>query len=1043
MRTSATAWILFSCAIRLAAQNAATTVNVDAAAAKHPINPHIYGLSFAATSDLAGTNFTMNRYGGNSTTRYNWQINGDNRGSDWYFESFADTSSVAGQRGDDFISTTRAANVGAEALITIPMINYIGALGANRSSLRSFSISKYGAQTGHDPYNADAGNGISTANGNPNITGNNPTDASTANSVSIQQSWVQHIVNTWGLASAGGLKYYVMDNEHSIWHSTHRDVHPIGATYNEIYNDLVGYAGAVRAVDPNAIIAGPEEWGWFAQFYSGFDQQNGAGAANSDYNTHAHTYYYPWLLQQLYNYQQTTGTQLLNVLTVHYYPQDGSYGNDDTAATRLIRNRSTRSLWDPNYVDQSWINQVGINGGKVYLIPSLKSMVSQYYPGLQTGITEYNWGDEANLNGATTQADVLGIFGREGLDLATRWTVPPNPSPTYLAMEIYRNYDGKLSTFGDTSVSDAVANPDNLSSFASIRTSDGAMTVMVINKQTGSTPVTLNLANFSSSGTATGWQISSATQSTIASLGSIAVSNNAIATTVPSQSITLFVIPAGSVTSAPSTPTGLAASVGSGTVALTWNASGGATSYTVKRASVSGGPYTSIATVGTTSYGDAGLTNGATYFYVVVATNTIGSSGNSAEVSATPILPPAFTSSAIAAPNPVNQGVQTTITLTVTCTANTLTNGNVQIYLIDPNGNNAGLQNFTGQNFTTGQKQTYQMNFSPTLAGTYTIAGGVFSATWQQWSWNAAAGSITVGSSLSFTSSATATPTSIAVGQSSSISASVKDTGTGALSNGNVELQIFNSAGTAVATQVWSGQNFTGGQTIPYSYTWTPAAGTPAGSYTVELGVFDSSWSTNYYWNSSAATISVTTGAQPPPAPTGLAATAGNAQITLSWTASTGATSYNVYRGTTAGGESKTAIKTGLTSTAYTDNSVTNGQIYYYKVAAVNSAGTSGLSNETSGTPMGPPPAPANLTASAGSGQITLKWTASAGATSYNIYRGTTSNGESGTPIKTGVTSATYTDTGLTKGQTFYYKVAAVNANGTSPLSAQVSGKAH
>ena len=184
----------------------------------------------------------------------NWLLNGDNRGNDWYFESYGDSSATPGQRGDDFITSTRAAGVGAEALITIPMIPYVGNLGTNRSSLRSFSIAKYGPQTASDPYNADAGNGISTAAGNPFITGNNPADASTPNSVSMQQGWVQHIVNTWGLAANGGLKYYVMDNEHSIWHSTHRDVHPIGATYSEIYNDFVNYAGAVRAVDPGAII---------------------------------------------------------------------------------------------------------------------------------------------------------------------------------------------------------------------------------------------------------------------------------------------------------------------------------------------------------------------------------------------------------------------------------------------------------------------------------------------------------------------------------------------------------------------------------------------------------------------------------------------------------------------------------------------------------------------------------------------------------------------------------------------------------------------
>ena len=86
------------------------------------------------------------------------------------------------------------------------------------------------------------------------------------------------------------------------------------------------------------------------------------------------------------------------------------------------------------------------------------------------------------MNGATTQADIWGIFGREGLDLANRWTTPATDSPTYLAMKMYRNYDGNGSAFGDTSVGASVANPDQVSAFASIRASDGALTVMVVNK---------------------------------------------------------------------------------------------------------------------------------------------------------------------------------------------------------------------------------------------------------------------------------------------------------------------------------------------------------------------------------------------------------------------------------------------------------------------------------------------------------------------------------------------------------------------------------
>ena len=108
----------------------------------------------------------------------------------------------------------------------------------------------------------------------------------------------------------------------------------------------------------------------------------------------------------------------------------------------------------------------------------MKGWVAAYYPGTKVGITEYNWGAEGHINGATAQADILGIFGREGLDVATRWTTPDASTPTYQAMKLYRNYDGNNSTFGDTSISVAVPNPDILSAFAAIRSSDGSLTAM-------------------------------------------------------------------------------------------------------------------------------------------------------------------------------------------------------------------------------------------------------------------------------------------------------------------------------------------------------------------------------------------------------------------------------------------------------------------------------------------------------------------------------------------------------------------------------------
>ena len=110
----------------------------------------------------------------------------------------------------------------------------------------------------------------------------------------------------------------------------------------------------------------------------------------------------------------------------------------------MLRNQSTRIFWDPNYVDPSWINNI------IMLIPRMKNWVANYYPGTKIGITEYNWGAEPSINGATAQADILGIFGRENLDLATRWATPDSSTPTYKAIKMYRNYDGNKSTFGDT-----------------------------------------------------------------------------------------------------------------------------------------------------------------------------------------------------------------------------------------------------------------------------------------------------------------------------------------------------------------------------------------------------------------------------------------------------------------------------------------------------------------------------------------------------------------------------------------------------------------
>jgi len=226
----------------------------------------------------------------------------------------------------------------------------------------------------------------------------------------------------------------------------------------------------------------------------------------------------------------------------------------------------------------------------------------------------------------------------------------------------------------------------------------------------------------------------------------------------------------------------------------------------------------------------------------------------------------------------------------------------------------------------------------------------------------------------------------------------------------------------------------------PYTLVSNPAAT----NYT-DTGLTDG---TKYYYvvaavnsvgeSANSSEVNATPVSPVPATPTGLVATAGNAQVTLAWTAGTGAASYHVKRSTTTGGPYTQIANPTVAN--YVDTAVTNGTKYFYVVSAINASGESANSVEASATPTAVgqiPPTPTGLTATAGNAQVILAWTANTGAASYHVKRSTTAGGPYTQIANPAATN--YTDTSLTNGTTYYYVVSAVNSAGESNNSSQAS----
>jgi hypothetical protein len=447
-------------------------VTVECQGPSHPINELIYGIG-AYYPDRSAHQWEMGatarRWGGDAATRFNWRLgNAWNSNHNWYFRNVkvVDAPSFS---YDTFFEENR--EHGVSTVLTVPMLGWV----AKDTTSYSFPVRIFGPQQSIAFDNPESGNGISPS-GSP-LTPLPPTQTSVPFTPDDLQAWVRAIREK-DAGRGRSVQMYILDNEPMNWNKTHRDIHPEPATYDEVLEKTIAYGTAIRRADPDAVIAGPAEWGWLAYHFSARDTSRGklGKLLRWDRLKHGNVPFVPWYLRKLRDHESRTGVRVLDVLDVHFYPASPGMGTSiqgmtdpETAAKRI---RMTRSLWDPNYQDESWIKE------KMRVLPLLKEWVAENYPGRGISIGEWSFGAENHMSGGLAVAEVLGRFGVQGLTSAFYWFYPPAGSPAFWAFRAYRNFDGKGSRFLDVSIP-ATSRAADTSVFAS-RDASGRRAVVIL-----------------------------------------------------------------------------------------------------------------------------------------------------------------------------------------------------------------------------------------------------------------------------------------------------------------------------------------------------------------------------------------------------------------------------------------------------------------------------------------------------------------------------------------------------------------------------------
>ena len=519
-----------------AAENvAAVQIDIDPNAAGTPISPFIYGIAQADMKLALDLGVSIRRLGGNTTTPWNWKEGFTSSGADWFFVNTGKPTPPDQNWWVGFHKGNLENHL--EGYLTLPIMGRV----AKDGKSFAFDIKKYPNQEtwcgkehpGWEYGNAGNGKQIG-ADKKSKFLEADPADTSIDMPLAEQVKLLDFMIKDmkFGTSKETGVKYIVLDNEPALWYSSHRGMRPVACSYDELWTRTRDYAAALKKLDPNVKIAGPAAWGWTEYFYSGLDSQmiekgQGNWGEPPDYARHGKVSLTKWYLRQLADYEKQNGVRLLDILDFHFYPQANVDGKAHDPAAMEKRVQETRTMWDPNFKDSSWM---GSNtNGILRIVPLMREWIGECYPGTKTAIGEYDFKGQQDASGGVAEAELLGIFAREKLDFAFYWFAPEKDTPIYFGFRMFRNPDGKHTAFGETYLPAINSAPEDVSIHAARDTAGRKLTLILINKR-GAKPakLTLKFKTALPDQEATVYEYSDADPKQIKSLPAIKIGGNTI-----------------------------------------------------------------------------------------------------------------------------------------------------------------------------------------------------------------------------------------------------------------------------------------------------------------------------------------------------------------------------------------------------------------------------------------------------------------------------------------------------------------------------------